>query len=402
MRFAIRSNGFDSDQHPVRNYLIRNGGRTSIRASGYPSWPSHINTELNLAKHTINGTGNNDPVASFIDSRDPIHRVKFRGHVSGETLEDFYVDSDSLSGVRAIQNIGGKDGLDVDGTNGVITFTTPDSETLGQFYTMFFVWYPRETNSGWRTFYRGNNDHQPMIRDNTRDLGFYSNRVGNAFYDTGYDIELKWQTLIVVGKGTTALDGNGESLYYVDGQYVGSVPRTKSGSTWSSFGYSGQYPGYFRDMGIFGSQIDSDEVSSLHTLLYESSLKRGQFTSENYTSELLHSADDSDSALSFDSDFTLNFNPILYNTRQRESFRDSVTNRVRIAAGGTIRDQYTPTHVFPIRSNNNNVPYDADAVKNEDNFSRDITVRRQIPTNVSGGGGGGGGGGSSTPDQIWY
>ena len=403
MRFGIRSNGFDSEQHPVQTFATRSGGRTRISASGYPSWPSHINTELNLGKHTINGTGNDDPVASFIDSRDPIHRVKFRGHVTGEQLQDFYVDSDSLSGVRAIQNIRGKDGLDVDGTNGTITFSTPDSETLGQFYTMFFVWYPRESNTNWRTFYRGNNDHQPMINNNARDLGMYSNRAPAGFYNTGYDIELNWQTLIVVGRGTTALDGSGESLYYVDGQYVGSVPRTKSGTTWSVFGWAdgSQYPGYFRDMGIFGSQIDSDEASTLHTLLYESSLKRGQFTSDNYTTELLHSADDSESALSFDSDFSITYYPQLTNKNEKMTQRDSDTNRVRIVVGGHLRDQYTPPYVTTIQSNNNLVPYDGDAIKNEDNFARDINVRRQVPTNVSGGGGGGGDDATGNT-QIWY
>lgn len=402
MRFTIKSSGHDSDQNHFHYFTDRNGGRTRIKITGSPSWPSFINTKLKLTSHTINGTGDNDPVANFINSRDPIHRVKFRNHVTGEQLQDFYVDSDSLSGNRSIQNIGGKDGLDVDGTDDTITFTTPDSETLGQFYTMFFVWYPRETDSGWRTFYRGNNDHQPMIADNSKSLGFYSNRVGNAFYDTGYDIELKWQTLIVVGRGTTALDGNGESLYYVDGQYVGSVPRTKSGSTWSVFGWTGQYPGYFRDMGIFGSQIDSDEVSSLHTLLYESSLKRDQFTSNDYTSNIFHEADDSESPLSFDSDFTLSVSTtLLSNNKGNQFFNNTSKSRTRIFITGERRDQYTPEGRQELISYNNLVPYDAAAVKNEDSFSRDITVRRQVPTNVSGGGGGGGGG-SSTPDQIWY
>lgn len=402
MRFGIRSNGFDSEQHPVQTFATRNGGRTRISASGYPSWPTHIKTHLNLLDYSINSTGSADPIEGFLSTRDPIHRAKFRGHVSGQQLEDFYVDSDSLSGVRSIQNIGDKDGLDVDGTNGVVTFSTPDSETLGQFYTMFFVWYPRETNSGWRTFYRGNNDHQPMINNNARDLGMYSNRVGNAFYDTGYNIELKWQTMIVVGNGTPAQDGNGESLYYVDGEYVGSVPRTKAGSTWSTFGYASQYPGYFREFGIMGTALDSDEALEFHGLLKAVSLDKDQIILDSgYEGVSKHNADDSDSALSFDSDFTLNFNPTLYNTRQRESFRDSITNRVRIVAGGSLRDQYTPPHVTSIQSNNNNVPFDAATIKNEDNFARDITVRRQVPTNVSGGGGGGGGDNSS-PGQIWY
>ena len=103
-----------------------------------------------------------------------------------------------------------------------------------------------------------------------------------------------------------------------------------------------------------------------------------------------------------DSDYgySLTYSPYIYNNNDT-ALRFGSNRGVTVRSGGIIRDQYTPPYMFPIQSNNNNVPYDADAVKNEDNFSRDITVRRQIPTNVSGGGGGGGGG-SSTPDQIWY
>ena len=183
MRFAIRSNGFDSDQHPIRNYLIRNGGRTSIRASGFPSWPSHLKGELKLATTKIDSTGDSD--YTTIDSR--------------------------------VYN--------------------PDSET--------------------------------MLNDS-------------------------------------------------------------------------------------------------------------------------------------DFNFSITYYPQLTNNNNSTSFRDSITNRVRIVAGGSVRDQYTPPQAVTIQSNNNTVPYDADTIKNEDDFTRDITVKRQVPTNVSNDGGGGGGGGVSTPGQIWY
>ena len=383
---TIFVSGFDSEVNPLSR-----GQRTSIRSSGAPDWPSAVKTNLNLLDYSINSTGSEDPIEGYLSTRDPIQRAKFRGHVSGQTLEDFYVDSDSLSGARGIQTIGGKAGIDVDGTNAVVTFSTPDSDTLGQFYTMFFVWYPRETNSGWRTFYRGNNDHQPMIQDGTLNLGFYSNRNGNSFHDTGYDLELKWQTMVVVGKGTPAQDGLGESLYYVDGVYVGSVPRTKSGSTWSTFGYASQYPGYFREMGIMGTALDSDEALEFHTMLKSVSLDKDQVTiGSGYEGTLKHIADNTNSG--YDSDNTPPSHEIkrfsLRSSRQRD-----VPNYVVNSAGGE-----TNRTRFNILSGIS--PLSDEASK--EGFKTEITVRRQIPSDVSGGGGGGGGEAAGGNTQIWY
>ena len=391
MRFAIRSNGFDSDQHPIRNYLIRNGGRTSIRASGFPSWPSHLKGELTLATAKINSTGDSDNnFTSFLANNSdykPVTRMEIEDHVSGG-VADYYqtnnwgsVSAETKEGLNAI-NLSSTDNITIAG----------DSDVLGTHYTMYFLWYPRVSNSGWRTFYRGSNHHQPIIQDGGLSLGAY---IG-GFKDTGYDIELnKWQTLIVTGD-----NNNNLSKYYVDGNFVGSHTGTKTGTTWEQLGYSGQAPGWFREAGILSTLLDSDGAVELHEQLEK--IKNGTEGGTRTIDTRVYNPDSETMLNDSDFNFSITYYPQLTNNNNSISFRDSITNRVRIVAGGSVRDQYTPEGRQSLISYNNLVPYDADAVKNEDSFTRDITVRRQVPTNVSGGGGGGGGGGDSSPGQIWY
>ena len=223
---------------------------------------------------------------------------------------------------------------------------------------------------------------------------FYSNRNGNSFHDTGYDLELKWQTMVVVGKGTPAQDGLGESLYYVDGVYVGSVPRTKSGSTWSTFSYVSQYPGYFREMGIMGTALDSDEALEFHTMLKSVSLDKDQVTiGSGYEGIIKHVAEDSDFILTGDNDDSeFVYNHEILRLKLRSSGQRDVPNYIVNSAG----DEINRTR-FSIQSGIS--PLSDEASK--EGFKTEITVRRQVPSNVSGGGGGGGDS-SSGNTQIWY
>lgn len=390
MRFAIRSSGHDSELGTaIHIFHDRNGRRTSIRSSGFPDWPSHLKGNITLSTTKINSTGDSDNnLTSFLASNPdykPATRMEIENHTSGGVAD--YYNTNNWSSVSAET----KDGLNAINLSSTDNITiVGDSDTIGSHYTMFFLWYPRESNSGWRTFYRASAHHQPIIQDGTTNLGAY---IG-SFLDTGYDIELnKWQTLIVTGD-----QGNNISKYYVDGNFVGSHAGTKSGTTWEQLGYSGQAPGWFREAGILSTLLDSDGAVELHERLDK--IRTGNEGSSNTTASRTYNPDSEVMLNDSDYGYSLTYSPYIYNNNDT-ALRFGSNRGVTVRSGGIIRDQYTPPYVFSIQSNNNNVPYDADAVKNEDNFSRDITVRRQVPTNVSGGGGGGGGG-SSTPDQIWY
>ena len=145
---------------------------------------------------------------------------------------------------------------------------TAQDATVGQYYTHYYIWRPRKSNSNWRTLFRGNNDHGAMINQNATDLGMYSNRNG-AFRDTGYDIIPEdWQTLIVVGTGDSSTATTGTQLFFVNGTYVGSTDRVISGTTTYRLGWpENQAPGYFLAAGIFNTAISNTEVATFDGIL---------------------------------------------------------------------------------------------------------------------------------------
>lgn len=53
-----------------------------------------------------------------------------------------------------------------------------------QNYTVFYYLKWRSSDSGWRTLHRNTNDHNVIVGDRSRNLGFYSNRNG-GFRDSG-------------------------------------------------------------------------------------------------------------------------------------------------------------------------------------------------------------------------
>jgi hypothetical protein len=76
-----------------------------------------------------------------------------------------------------------------------------NSTTFGQYYTVFYIWRPRTSNSGWRTLHRNSNDHIVLVQDGTINLEMYSNTNG-GFRDC-HDIRITWQCLIATGEGTS-------------------------------------------------------------------------------------------------------------------------------------------------------------------------------------------------------
>lgn len=141
--------------------------------------------------------------------------------------------------------------------------------TLGQNYTLFYLWKPRQSDSGWRTVHRGDNDHWGIIQDGTINLGMYSNRNG-GFRDSGYNITRSvWQTWIIVGTGDSATSSTGTSRHYVNGVNVGTSDRVGSGTKTYRIGWTGQGPGKIAVAGVLNNTAyNATQAKVLHDSLF--------------------------------------------------------------------------------------------------------------------------------------
>jgi len=138
---------------------------------------------------------------------------------------------------------------------------------FGQYYTCFYLWKPRTTDSGWRTLHRNDNDHIGIVQDGTKNLGMYSNRNG-TFRDSGYDITIEWQTLILTGVGDSSSSSTGITTFYVNGVNVGTSDRVGSGTDLQLIGLNGQGPGKIAVAGSYNKLLTDNEIQQLHNVLY--------------------------------------------------------------------------------------------------------------------------------------
>lgn len=102
---------------------------------------------------------------------------------------------------------------------------------VGQEYTHVYLIQFRESNVGWRTLFRGDNDHCTIVEASGRRLGFFSNRDDNQFHGTNYNVHVSDFTfLAVTGNGAAKVS----SFYVGDTKagfgLVGTVPRTCAGT----------------------------------------------------------------------------------------------------------------------------------------------------------------------------
>lgn len=270
--FSLRAeNGVE---RPRINYTSSFRSSAGVGADQVISPPTtSINYNFgSLNNNVLNNGVNTQTVSAFVDANSPIHHLDIEGMSSSATsCTDRILNggaatwSSSVGSALAKGTYFGKDCINIDATNQIAVSSSMGN--LPQYYTMFAVWYPRVTDTGWRTWWRGSNDHIPMVQDGTKNLGVYSNRSGNSFYDTGYDISIDWQTVIVTGAGASSTDANGTSTFYINGTNVGTVGRTKCGTTGDSFGWSGQAPGYFMEIGILAKVLSSSEITDLNNRL---------------------------------------------------------------------------------------------------------------------------------------
>ena len=337
------------------------------------SWPSEVSLDVSLGAYTLSSQIIPTTV-DYISTRSPQQFATVAGHTSGNALSDSY--SPNWSTAVNTTTIDGKTCLDLDTTHAIgMSGTAP---VFGQYYTMFAGWYPRVTDTGWRTFWRGDNDHNIIVNNGAKDLGMYSNRNG-AFRDTGYNISIAWQTIIVVGSGDSSTASTGTQSYYIDGQLVGTTDRVASGTNASTFGYSGQAPGYFTEFGFCNQAFSATEVQELHESL--SLGLAGISGSVGWTDNFIYT----------------NTQPSSY-TAPDLSFYDR--QRVQVSSENTIT--HPPKHFRKtITSINNTVPYNLAELRELDGTRRQYKIARAIQSDVSGSGDGGGSSGTSEI-QTWY
>lgn len=135
---------------------------------------------------------------------------------------------------------------------GYMTQAAGTDYILGQQYTAW-AWVDwRDTDSGWRTLHRGDNDHWIIVENGFKRLGMYSNRNGGFRpIDTGYNIDptAGWQLVVAVGHGDSPTATTGRTEFYVNGEYVGQSDRVASGTKHQHIGLSGQGPGRVTEAG---------------------------------------------------------------------------------------------------------------------------------------------------------
>jgi len=159
-----------------------------------------------------------------------------------------------------------EDGIKCFDINSTGPLQCSSSVTLPQSYTLFYLLKWRTSDSGWRTLHRGNSDHWVIVNNGAKDLGIYSNRSG-AFRDSGYDILVEWQTLIVTGVGDSPVSNTGTSTFYINGNNVGTADRVACGTSFYGIGWSGQSPGYISVAGALSGALSTNEIKKMHETL---------------------------------------------------------------------------------------------------------------------------------------
>jgi hypothetical protein len=337
------------------------------------------NVAYQLGKLGVDSEGNAplQSLTSFLNGRTPITYIDADEWSGSGTYTDSVLGLSwsVVNGSKA--TVDGIESIDLE-TNNNRYMETATTNTVGQNYVHFYAWRPRVSNSGWRTLFRGDNDHWVIVQNNATDLGMYSNRNG-AFRDTGYNITAgEWQTLIVVGVGDSATATTGTQTFYVNGVNVGTTDRVASGTNTYRLGWTdSQSPGYFKVAGVINSTLTSAEITELNDILTAKISGNTNTIGFQDTSSLAP-----DITYITDSNYSL---PINY------------TEIKRIKSEGLDQDNPIREGKLRLQVNSGTSQYNGDT---DDDFRREITKSRAIVSDVSSGGGGGSG--SSGPTQTWY
>lgn len=94
-------------------------------------------------------------LSDYLQSKNLYSHFDIENHASGTFLNDRAINMEwkaSSSQKPSFATVDGKMCLNLDSTNFVEITTPSNYPPLGQYYTQFYIWRPRTTDSGWRTF----------------------------------------------------------------------------------------------------------------------------------------------------------------------------------------------------------------------------------------------------------
>lgn len=184
----------------------------------------------------------------------------------GEVIKD--ARGNSEWGMVAATTFGGRAVFNLDGSYLTLGEKGTLAPVVGSEYThVYWIWW-RESDAGWRTLFRGNNDHCALVHDGDKQLGFYSNRNGQWF-STSADIQTTDFTYLVVTGQSSDDSFNGISEFYLgdtssDPVLVGSTPRVCTGTEYANIGVGNQGPGKLAVALAFDRVLTGKEIQTLY------------------------------------------------------------------------------------------------------------------------------------------
>merc|ERR1719343_133944 len=184
-------------------------------------------------------------------------------HVGAATMSD---KSGTVFNASAPVDVSGAKAWNLDAS--IIQRASGPQWLVDQYYThcAWIKW--RDSNSGWRTLWRGNTDHGVLVKSGGTELGMYSNRNG-AFRGSGYNIvKGSFQFVCVVGSGDSPSSSVGVSKFFVGSstkapEFVGQADRVVSGSKVFRIGWPGQGPGKLARFIAWNFALSEEQVTSI-------------------------------------------------------------------------------------------------------------------------------------------
>ncbi len=161
----------------------------------------------------------------------------------------------TLNGVKTFDCTSGNRRIICNGTG-------PTLATTGYTYITWARIIP--SNAGWRTLFRSlPNDHPLLVQVNTDNLGFFDNDTP-AFMDSGYDITSIKDTWVQY----TIVADNVSTIFYINGNQVGSVSYGAGGNTHNAWGgWPNQSFGYVSNLFLYNRKLTRFEITQQYNFL---------------------------------------------------------------------------------------------------------------------------------------
>ena len=216
-----------------------------------------------------------DPLTTFINNNQPISRLDIDNHTSGNFVYDSIIKrewSNHSTGKpnvvnETLENGNNRKYIEMDDY-----IQINNGPTLGQYYTLFYVWKPGLTS----TVLHRNSGHIYLVRVKLEN-GFLKsgNGIDRSFYRV-YNAQNVWQCLIITASGDSITSTTGSSTFYINDPDDNSLTSKGSnsfvacgtnilqvGDTYMDFGT----PKFLAEAGILNKKLNQSELETLMSLL---------------------------------------------------------------------------------------------------------------------------------------